>query len=361
MPTASPLLRPYRDGALALPNRVAMAPMTRGRADDTTGVPHPLTSLYYAQRASAGLIVTEGIWPVPVGKSGPGIPGLATAEQVGGWRAVTTAVHAAGGRVFAQLWHAGRVSHPSVVGERTVAASAVRARGRIYIEGGWAETTTPRELTTEELPRLAEDYATAARNAIEAGFDGVEIHGANGYLLHGFLADNTNLRNDRYADRIRFPLEVTEAVVAAVGADRVGYRISPGNPENDLVEANWPTVYRDLLHEFARLDLAYVHLVATEDRVFPELRPHWPGPLIGNVHQGPPSSQAAGERLLEDGLVDVVAFGRLFIGNPDLPSRFATGAPLVHVSEKHHYGSALEGYVDFPAVTTTRSPSPVPA
>ncbi|AXB45146.1 alkene reductase [Amycolatopsis albispora] len=361
MPTESPLLRPYRDGSLSLPNRVAMAPMTRGRADDDTGVPHPLTSLYYAQRASAGLIVTEGIWPVRTGKSTPGVPGIATAEQVAAWREVTTAVHAAGGRVFAQLWHAGRVSHPSLIGEQTVAPSAVRAEGRVYVKGGWTGTTTPRALSTAELERLVEDFATAARNAIDAGFDGVEIHGANGYLLHEFLADNTNLRTDRYREKIRYPLEVTEAVVAAVGADRVGYRISPGNPENDLVEKDWPALYRELLGEFTRLGLAYLHVVGTDEKVFPEVRPHWPGLLVGNLHQGPPSGREDAERLLEAGLADVIAFGRLFIGNPDLPARFATGAPLVQVDKQLHYGSALKGYVDFPAVTTTRWPSPVPA
>ncbi|QFU86215.1 alkene reductase [Amycolatopsis sp. YIM 10] len=361
MQTESPLLRPYRNGALALPNRVAMAPMTRGRADDTTGVPHPLTSLYYAQRASAGLIVTEGIWPSLTGKSTPGVPGIATAEQVDRWREVTTAVHAAGGRVFAQLWHAGRVSHPSLIGEQTVAPSAVRAEGRVYVKDGWTETTTPRALTTEDLARIVEEFVTAARNAIDAGFDGVELHGANGYLLHEFLADNTNLRTDRYGERIRFPLEVTEAVVAAIGADRVGYRISPGNPENDLVEADWPTVYGDLLDEFNRLGLAYLHVVATDEAVFPVVRPRWHGPLLGNLHLGPPSTREDAERLVEAGLVDVATFGRLFIGNPDLPARFATGAPLVEVDKHQHYGSALDGYVDFPAVTTTRLPSPVPA
>jgi len=199
--TASPLLRPFDDGRLRLPNRIVMAPMTRGRADDETAVPHPLTKEYYAQRAGAGLIVSEGLWPDPLGKGGPGIPGLVTDAHVAGWREVTDAVHAAGGRIFAQLWHVGRMTHPVTLpdGEQPVAPSAVRIENqRIFTKKGLLDHVTPRAMTTAEVEALVAAFAAEARNAIRAGFDGVEVHGANGYLIQQFLAENTNRRTDRY-------------------------------------------------------------------------------------------------------------------------------------------------------------------
>ncbi|KZB87566.1 alkene reductase [Amycolatopsis regifaucium] len=348
------LLEPFHSTAIQLPNRVAMAPMTRGRADDKTGVPHPLTAEYYAQRACAGLIVSEGVWVTQTGKSGPGIPGLVTEQQVAAWRAVTEAVHEKGGRIFAQLWHAGRVSHPDVMGRTPVAPSAVRQAGRIFVADSWVDTVEPRELREDEIGGVVQDFATAARRAVEAGFDGVELHGANGYLLQEFLADNTNRRQDRYggsvAARLRFPLEVVEAVAAQIGVAKVALRISPGNPENDIVEDDWKEVYSRLLAELRRYELAYLHVIDTpEAEALAYLRPLWPGVLIANLRSEEPTSQREGESLIEAGLADVVAFGRLFIANPDLPVRFALGAPLAQADHDVYYGARLDGYTDFPA------------
>jgi N-ethylmaleimide reductase len=352
----SPLLAPHRGRALSLPNRIAMAPMTRGRADDATGVPHPAAPVYYAQRAGAGLIVSEGTWPSAHGKNGPGQPGLVDDAQVAGWRRVTTAVHAAGGRIFAQLWHAGRVSHPLTLpgGQPALAPSAVRMAGKIFTRDGWTETVAPRALTIAEIEETIEAFVAAAVNALRAGFDGVELHGANGYLIHEFLADNTNLRGDRYGgattNRLRFAVELVDAVSAAVGADRVGLRLSPANAENDLVERDPATVYRALVDTLEPRGLAYLHLVHAGDYPeFADLRPRWSGTLIGNVNAGACSmARADGERLMAEGHVDVVAYGRLFLANPDLPLRFATGAPLAEAVKDSYYGAMPDGYVDYP-------------
>ncbi|GAB3423191.1 alkene reductase [Flindersiella endophytica] len=350
--TLTPLLQPYESKHLRLPNRIAMAPMTRGRADDETGVPHPMAATYYAQRATAGLIITEGVWPVFLGKGGPGIPGLATAEQVGGWQTVTDAVHAMGGRIFAQLWHVGRISHPRTLdGAVPLAPSAVRPAGLVHIAGGKAEYVTPRAMTTQQIGETIEGFARAARNAIDAGFDGVELHGANGYLIHQFLADNTNLRSDSYGgsvpNRTRFALETVDAVAAEVGAGRVAIRLAPGNPENDLVEARPADVYRPLVEELDRRELAYLHVSEKGSyRALEDLRPRWSGTLIGNYDPPQPTDRALGESLLSRGLADVVSFGRLFIANPDLPARFATGAPLKIAPESVHYVGGVHGYVD---------------
>ncbi|MQY05204.1 alkene reductase [Actinomadura macrotermitis] len=357
----SPLLQPYESGALRLPNRVAMAPMTRNRADDATGVPGPHAAEYYAQRAGAGLIITEGIWPDPLGKGGPRIPGLVTEEQVAGWRAVTDAVHAAGGRIYAQLWHVGRMTHPRNIGGATpVAPSPVRIEHeRIFTDDGMAEHVTPRELTTAEAEGIVAAFAAEARNAIRAGFDGVELHGGNGYLIHQFLADNTNRRTDRFGERIRFAAEAVQAVAAAVGAERVGLRVSPGNPENELVEHDPQGTYQALLAELAPLGLAYLHVLERgEYGAIAGLRPHWPGTLIANYNGTAPSSREAAEEVLAKGLADVFSFGRLFIANPDLPARFATGAPLNELREEVVYGfpegDHAVGYVDYPALADLR-------
>ncbi len=355
--TESALLEPHRGPALQLPNRVAMAPMTRGRADDETGVPHPAAPVYYAQRASAGLIVGEGTWPCELGKNGPGQPGLESDAQVEGWRRVTTAVHAAGGRIFAQLWHGGRVSHPLTLpgGELPLAPSAVRMAGKIFNRDGWTDTVAPQAMTVAQIENAIEAFAAAARNALRAGFDGVELHGANGYLIQEFLADNTNLRSDRYGGsltrRLRFPVEVVDAVVDVVGADRVGLRLSPGNAENDLVEEDPATTYRALVETLDTRGLAYLHLVhAGAYPTFEDLRPRWSGTLVANVNAGAPAmAREDGERLLANGLADVVAFGRLFLANPDLPLRFATGAELADADKDSYYGAMPDGYVDYPA------------
>ncbi len=349
--THSPLLTPYRSPALSLPNRIAMAPMTRNRADDATGIPNPLTRTYYAQRASAGLIITEGIWPTLAGKGEPGVPGLANADHVEGWREVTTAVHAAGGRIFAQLWHVGRLSHPVTLGTLPMAPSAVRPPGTIHTVDGKLDYVTPREMTLGDIEETIAAFAAAASNAIEAGFDGVEVHGANGYLIQQFLGDNTNLRTDAYGRRDRFVLDVVDAVIAAVGADRVALRLSPGNPENDVLENDPASVYPALVSALDERGLAYLHL--SEKGTYPaisELRKRWSGTLIGNYDPVEPSSPELGEKLLLSGDADVVAFGRLFIANPDLPMRIAAGAPLAALDRQLFHRGGAQGYTDQPAL-----------
>jgi N-ethylmaleimide reductase len=346
----SALLQPYDSASLHLPNRMVMAPMTRGRAD-AAGVPNPLAAAYYAQRASAGLIVTEGIWPISTGIGGPGLPGLVTGAQVDGWRTVTTAVHASGGRIFAQLWHVGRISHPSVQpdGARPLAPSAVLPPGQVHVAGGKADYVEPRAMTLAEISETQQAYADAAKNALSAGFDGVEVHGANGYLLQQFLGSNTNLRTDRYADGRRFVLEVVDAVVGSIGAERVGVRLSPGNSENDVHETDPAELYRPLVSTLDSYGLAYLHL--SQKGSYPaidDLRRRWSGTLIGNFDPPEPTSPETGERLLTSGAADLVAFGRLFLANPDLPVRVAVGAPLLEAPEDTHYSSGLRGYADYP-------------
>ncbi|TMQ91811.1 alkene reductase [Actinomadura soli] len=352
----SPLLLPYEGPHLTLRNRIAMAPMTRNRADDATGVPNPLTAEYYAQRATAGLIVTEGIWPGVLGKGEPCVPGLTTGAQVAGWRAVTEAVHAAGGTIFAQLWHVGRMSHPLTLPGRAtpVAPSAVRIESeKIRTEEGRVPHVTPRPLTTAEVEATVADFATAARNAVEAGFDGVEVHGANGYLIQQFLAENTNRRTDRFGGsrdgRLRFALDVVNAVAAEVGPGRVGLRISPDNPENEIAEQDPKGTYRALVDALDPLGLAYLHIIERGAyEALADLRPRWSGTLIGNFNGPEPTSQRAGEEAVAAGLADVFSFGRLFISNPDLPARFATGAPLTPHIRHLVYGGGAEGYTDYP-------------
>ncbi|MFI6871169.1 alkene reductase [Nocardia sp. NPDC050406] len=356
----SPLLRPYRRGVLDLPNRIAMAPMTRGRADDATGVPNPLTKDYYAQRASAGLIVTEGIYANILGKAGPGVPGLVDDAQVAGWREVTDAVHAAGGRIFAQLWHVGRMTHPLILpdGATPLAPSAERITGaQIFTDQGWVDHVTPRAMTTAEVEATVEDFAAEARNAIAAGFDGVEIHGANGYLIQQFLAENTNRRTDRYggsrAARLRLAVDIVHAVAAEVGAERVGLRISPGNPENQIAEQDPQDTYRTLLKALDPLGLAYLHVL--ERGAYPalaDLRPRWSGTLIANFNGPTPNTPEAAEKTLNSELADLFSFGRLFIANPDLPARVATAAPLAEYSRELVYGGGAQGYTDYPALQT---------
>ncbi|MFR9723224.1 alkene reductase [Streptomyces sp. MS19] len=348
----SPLLRPHRTPALHLPNRVAMAPMTRSRADDATGTPTPLMAEYYAQRASAGLVVTEGIWPHRLGKGGPSVPGLTGPEHVAGWRRVTGAVHAAGGRVFAQLWHVGRVSHPEILGgEQPVAPSAVPVpEGLIHTASGKREYVVPRALSAAEIAEIVTAHAAAARHAVEAGFDGVEISAAYGYLGSQFLSDSANLRTDAYADRVRFAVEVTEAVAAAIGPERTALRVSPGNGDLGAVESDPAARYRRLLGALDGLGLAYLHVV--ESGAYPalaDLRPRWSGTLVATYDGGAePGGVRRAEEAVRAGLADVYAFGRLFLANPDLPRRIAEGAPLNPQRGSGLYGGGAEGYTDFP-------------
>ncbi|MGW5679651.1 alkene reductase [Streptomyces sp. NPDC003860] len=364
--THSPLLAPYELGRLHLPNRIVMAPMTRLRAADD-GTPLPVVADHYAQRASAGLIVTEGIWPSSRGQAGWRMPGLETEDHIRGWRAVTEAVHAAGGRIVAQLMHGGRHGHPlaRIDGDVPAGPSAVPVPGDVHVPGGKVPAPQPRTMTIEDVERAVHDHVLAARNAVEAGFDAVELHGANSYLIHQFLADNTNLRDDRYGrgsvrDRIRFPLEVVTAVADAVGADRTALRLSPGNPQEGMVERNPGPVYRALVEEVDRIGLAYLHLI--DDDHYPaltDLRPLWHGTLIANVGENrDATTKEGGEAVLHEGLADLVSYGRAYIANPDLPERFAVDAPLNEIDAAHLYGHGARGYTDYPTLAPPRPTEP---
>ncbi|WP_083922179.1 alkene reductase [Nocardiopsis halotolerans] len=355
----NPLLDAYALPRLTLPNRVVMAPMTRLRAD-RRAVPRPVMAEYYAQRAGAGLIVSEGIAPSPTGQQYLNQPGLFTEEQVEAWRRVTDAVHAAGGRIFAQIMHAGRNGHPAnrQDGGVPLAPSAVRAPGPLHTLDGKVDSVVPRAMTTAEVRQAVTDHADAARAAIRAGFDGVEVHGANSYLPHQFLADNTNLRTDRYggdtAGRIRFAVEVTEAVADAVGAERMGLRIAPGNPQFGMVERDPAPVYRELLAAVDPLGLAYLHV--TDDPAYPaldDLRPRWSGTLVGNTGEHEETTPESAARLVADGRTDLVSVGRPYISNPDAVERIAAGIPWARIREKNfHYISGPRGYVDYPPAAT---------
>ncbi|MCE6994756.1 alkene reductase [Saccharothrix sp. S26] len=343
-----------------LPNRIVMSPMTRSRAYDT--VPTPVMAEYYAQRASAGLIISEGIQPSVVGQGYPFTPGLHTDEQIEGWRVVTDAVHAAGGRIFAQLMHGGRIGHPSLLpGDlHPVGASAVRAAGELFTGAGMVEFVTPRELSGAEVQATIADFATAARNAVEAGFDGIELHGANGYLLHQFLADNTNLRTDEWGgsvgNRIRFVVEVVRATSEAIGAHRVGLRISPANPYNDIAEESTDELYPALVDAINPFGLAYLHIGETGERALTlELRKRFSGTLILNPFT--PGGVTGPEHLplLDDGTADALSFGALFLANPDLPARLATGGPFNTPDPSTFFGGTEKGYTDYPVLAVANA------
>ncbi|KJY19904.1 MULTISPECIES: alkene reductase [Streptomyces] len=346
---------PVRMAGSTLSNRIALAPMTRSRAGEG-GIATPLVAEYYTQRASAGLIISEGVQPSVVGQGYPFTPGLHSSEQVAAWREVTDSVHAAGGRIFAQLMHSGRIGHPSLLpdGLVPVAPSAVTPQGQLFTGEGMKDFVTPRELTGDEVRATIADYAEAARNAIEAGFDGVELHGANGYLIHQFLAPGSNLRTDEWGgpaeNRIRFAVEVVKAVAAAIGAERTALRVSPGNPYNDISEPDPQPVYEALVKEIDGLGLAYLHVLeyAPEARETTlALRKQFSGLLVLNpATDGPTDHRAL--TLVEDGTADLVAFGALFLANPDLPDRLRTEGPYNTPDPSTFFGGDARGYTDYP-------------
>jgi N-ethylmaleimide reductase len=353
------LFNPVRLGALEAPNRIVMAPLTRMRAGPGR-VPTPLMAEYYARRAAAGLIITEATAISQQGAGYPNSPGIYTDEQVAGWQRVTEAVHRAGGRIFLQLWHMGRMSHPSFQpdGGLPVAPSAIAPRsGQAFTENGMQPYVTPRALKPEELPGIVAQYAAGAQHAKIAGFDGVEIHNANGCLLDQFLCDGTNYRTDDYGgpvrNRARLTLEVTVAVTQVWGADRVGICFSPGGVFNDMHDSIPLATFSHVLHELNRFNLAYAHLImSTEDDLrqgaipvsLVALRQGFHGPLI--VANG--FTYTTATKVLEEGLADAAAFGRLFIANPDLPGRFRLNAPLNPPDESTFYGGAENCYTDYP-------------
>ncbi|MFC6082617.1 alkene reductase, partial [Sphaerisporangium aureirubrum] len=346
------LFEPVRLGRLRLPNRLVMSPMTRSRADDH-GILPPDAPLYYAQRATAGLIITEAAQPSLEGQGYPRTPGLHTDAQVAAWRLVTDAVHAAGGHIYVQLMHSGRIGHPSLNGLLPVAPSPIPAAGQIYTRDGRRDHPVPRELTTAEVEATIRDFADAARRAMDAGFDGVELHGGNGYLIHQFLSARTNHREDPYGqDRLRFAIEVTTATATAIGPERVGLRITPGNTLNDIAEHDTDQSYPALAAALAPLNLAYLHLagVPAATPLAGKIRATWPGTLIAAPSTGGDLPADGGRSTAEHWLTqgaDLVAFGRAFLANPDLVTRLRTRTPLNPPDPTTYYGGDHRGYTDY--------------
>ncbi|QJE73986.1 alkene reductase [Aerophototrophica crusticola] len=357
------LFSPVRLGDIDLANRVVMAPMTRSRAA-AGQVPNPLSVDYYRQRASAGLIITEGAQVSQQGQGYPDTPGIFNEAQVEGWKAVVDAVHAAGGRIALQLWHVGRISHPVFQpgGALPVAPSAIAAKGSVYTHEGMKEYPTPRALETGEIAGIVAQYAHGAAQAKAAGFDGVEIHGANGYLIDQFLRDGTNKRTDQYGgsveNRARFLLEVTAAVVDVFGASRVGVRLSPTNPFNDITDSDPAATFGHAAEQLNRFGLAFLHVIepvvpghpmagpAGAPGVAGLLRRAFTGPYILNGGYDRDSAVQA----VESGAADAVAFGIPFISNPDLVRRLQLRAPLAPADRATFYGGDAKGYTDYPAL-----------
>ena len=366
------IFSPYRLGSLMLPNRIMMAPMTRNRAG-AGNAPTALNAAYYAQRAGAGLIVAEASQVSPQGIGYPGTPGIHSAEQIAGWKLVTEAVHAAGGRIFLQLWHVGRISHPSLQpdGALPVAPSAIAPAGQAWTLEGMKPYVTPRALETAEIPGIVEQYRQGAANAKAAGFDGIEVHAAHGYLLDQFLRDKTNHRGDRYGgsalNRARLVVEVMEAVASVWGPERTGVHLSPTNLAfNDISDSDPASTFTTAVRELDRLGISYLHLVepgATDpapslpssasgggmdgarlDAKF--FRPLWRAALVVNKAY----DLARDNAVLASGDADLVSFATLFIANPDLPERLRRGGPFATAERKTFYGGGAAGYTDYPAL-----------
>ncbi|MGE4313067.1 MAG: alkene reductase [Pseudobdellovibrionaceae bacterium] len=355
------LFQPVVLGPLQLQNRIVMAPLTRSRADENDCV-RDMTVTYYAQRASAGLIITEATQISKEGKGYAWTPGIYTDAQVAAWQKVTDAVHAQGGKIFMQLWHVGRISHPSLQenGALPVAPSAIQPNQKAFTETGFEDIPTPRALETAELARVVADYKKAAQNAKAAGFDGVEIHSANGYLLDQFLRDQTNKRTDEYGgaieNRMRFPLEVVDAVVSVWGADRVGIRISPVSPVNDIADSNPEALFTAYVKELSARKLAYLHVIegdTREDRHENEFNGSQlheffkSGLYMGNNNY----TREMAINAVESGRDDLVCFGRPFISNPDLVTRLKLNAPLAEADHSTFYGGDEKGYIDYPSLS----------
>ncbi|MDX6233795.1 MAG: N-ethylmaleimide reductase [Nocardioidaceae bacterium] len=352
------VFEPIKVGNWELPQRFVMAPLTRNRAGDGQ-VPQDIAVTYYAQRAGAGLIVTEGTQPSAVGQGYLNTPGIHTAEQIAGWRAVADAVHAEGGRVVVQLMHVGRIAHPdNKNGLESVAPSAIQLDQKTVTAEGEKDSVVPRALETEEISGVVEEFVHAAKSAIEAGLDGVELHSANGYLLHQFLAPSANERTDEYGgspeNRARFSIEVTKAVVDAIGPERVGIRISPAHNVQGAVETDPDDVaatYGALIDAIAPLGLAYLSVLANpQTELFQDLRRRFGGPVIANTGFMSVTDLEEVEEIVHGDLADLVAVGRQFIANPDLVTRWKTGAELNEPDGATFYGGGAEGYTDYPTL-----------
>lgn len=360
------LLSPFKLGLYALPNRMVMAPMTRTRAQ-ADGTPTALMADYYAQRASAGLIISEC---TKVSEQGHGIvnsPGISRAAQATAWSHVTSAVHQAGGRIFLQLWHCGRVSHSRIRnGKAAVAPSALPAAGKLKTPDGLLDFEVPRALELNEISAVVDDFCGAAGHALTAGFDGVELHGAYGYLVDEFLQDGSNQRSDRYggsvANRCRFGLEVMEALTDVWGADRVGIKLSPSTRVNGMIDSDALATFSYLVRALNAMKIGYLHVMEPDEadmatgtvqireptKVFREM---FQQAMISNVGY----ARATGDAIIEAGTADLVSFGKLFLANPDLPHRFARGAPMNSFDFSTFYGTGERGYTDYPVWTESKA------
>ena len=351
------LFSPVKLGSIALKNRMVMAPLTRNRAGEG-GVPQAMNVTYYVQRASAGLIISEATPISAMAHGYPALPGIYTDAQVAGWKKVTDAVHAEGGKIVIQLWHVGRISHPSLLpnGAQPVAPSAIKPKGKAFTYQGLVDYVEPRALAVSELPSIVADYVHATKCALAAGFDGVEIHAANGYLLDQFLRDGSNKREDEYGgsieNRSRLLLEVTKAVVEVAGSDKVGIRISPVNPFNDMKDSNPQALFNHVVTALNPFKLAYLHVVEggihgggiADPFDFPALRKHCQSAYIANLSY----DKARGNAAIASGHADAIAYGVPFIANPDLVERFSINAALNQADSSTFYGGTEHGYTDYP-------------
>lgn len=348
-------------GNIELANRIIMSPMTRSRANDE-GLQPDYAADYYAQRASAGLIITEATNISPMAKGYIRTSGIYTPQQIAAWKKITAAVHAKGGKIFMQLFHTGRIALPDFLpgNAQPVAPSAVTANGQNYTPGGMKKFVTPRALTTEEVRDTVKDFARAAKNAIEAGFDGVELHGANGYLVHQFLGTNTNLRADQYGgtdeNRARFLLEIVDAISGGIGVGKLGVKLSPTVPFNDMQDENAKTFYTYLIEKLNKKKLAYLHIGFEET---PEKDINWHKvlrPLYNGVYFANGGfSKETGKKLLEENYADAIVFGKSFLANPDLPTRFKQNAELNKPHTATFYTSGEKGYTDYPTLERVKA------
>lgn len=342
-------------GEIELKNRIVMAPLTRSRANDD-GVQPDFTVDYYTQRASGGLIITEATNVSPMAKGYVRTPGIYTPEQIASWKKVTHSVHANGGKIFMQLFHTGRIALPVFLPDNAqpVAPSAVKAAGQNYTDtDGLKDYVTPRELTIDEIKETVKDFATAANNGIEAGFDGIEIHGANGYLIQQFLSTNVNLRTDEYGssieNRSRFLLEVVDAVIEAIGSERTGLRLSPGGEFNDIKETDAEELYDHVIGELNKRELAYLHIGTFDQNRdwHPVIKPKYNGVYFAGVG----FDKARGEKTLSEGGADAIVYGKLFLANPDLPERFRRDSELNTPDDSTFYTPGKRGYTDYQALS----------
>jgi N-ethylmaleimide reductase len=363
--SSNKLFEPFMLGPITLPNRLVMAPLTRNRAIPPGMAPSPLAADYYGQRASAGLLITEASQVSQQGQGYQDTPGIYSKEQVEGWRKVTDRVHERGGRIFIQIWHVGRISHTSLQagGGKPVAPSAIRAKGKTFVNGTFADVSEPRALELSEIPGIIDDFKRGAVNALAAGFDGVEIHGANGYLLDQFAKDGTNKRTDAYGggieNRAKLLLEVSKAVAAEAGAERTGIRISPVTPANDVSDSNPQPLFDYIVDGLEALKLTYIHVIEGATGGPRDIAPFDYASLRKRFKRAYMANNGydfeLAEKQLAANAADLIAFGKPFISNPDLVERLKTGAPLNEWDKATFYGGGARGYTDYPTLPSKQA------